>query len=199
MAMTERTGEKGALRARLRQRLTMLDASDLAAQSRAAADRLAAEPEFQRAQTVMVFLPLAYEIDARPVALRAWQAGKTVAVPLVSWKQKHMIPVEIKSLDEPMNVDRYGVKTPRRGIPQPIDSIDLVVVPGLGFDTTGQRIGRGGGFYDRFLGHRLFRGAICGLGFDQQVIDHVPVAAHDMDLHMLVTDQRTLRFRQTNP
>ena len=196
MTMTEQSGEKRALRARLRQRLTALDASTLAAQSWAAAVRLAQTPEFQRAQTVMVFLPLAYEVDARPVALRAWQAGKTVAVPLVSWKQKHMIPVEIKSLDEPMNVDRYGVQTPKTGIPQPIDSIDLVVVPGLGFDTTGQRIGRGGGFYDRFLRHPQFRGTICGLGFDQQVVDAVPVAAHDMDLQMLVTDQRTLRFKR---
>ncbi|MBI1374306.1 MAG: 5-formyltetrahydrofolate cyclo-ligase [Phycisphaera sp.] len=186
--------EKKNLRAQLRAKLMELEPAELHAKSVAAAERLAATPEFQRAESVMIFLPLKYEIDARPIALRAWQRMKTVTVPLVSYEQKHMIPVVLRSLDEPMNVDRYGVSTPGTGKPIPPQDIDMVIVPGLGFDVEGRRIGRGGGFYDRFLAHPSFTGITCGLALDEQIVDEVPTACHDVSLDLLVTDRRELRF-----
>jgi len=135
---------------------------------------------------------------ARPIALKAWQKCKTVTVPLVGYEQKHMIPVLLRSLDEPMNVDRYGVTTPGTGKPFPMMDIDMVIVPGLGFDTDGRRIGRGGGFYDRFLAHPSFTGITCGFALDEQIVDEVPTACHDVTLDMLVTDARELRFAKAS-
>ena len=185
---------KLALRAQLRQKLMALDAAQLSARSHAAAERLIATPAFRAATAVMLFLPLKYEIDARPVALKAWQAFKTVTVPLVGYEQKHMIPVVIKSLEESLVSDRFGVRTPRAAEPFPVEMIDLVVVPGLGFDRAGHRIGRGSGFYDRFLSQPRFRGTTCGLGLHEQVVGQVPCAAHDVRLDMLVTDREVMRF-----
>jgi 5-formyltetrahydrofolate cyclo-ligase len=190
--------EKKALRARLRQRLRALDAGTIHDRSQAAAERLVATEAFRGAGAVMLFLPLAHEADARPIALRAWQQGKTVTVPLVSYEQKHMLPVTVRSLDEPMETDGYGVRSPQMGEPYPVELIDLMVVPGLGFDEAGQRIGRGGGFYDRFLSQPEFHGVTCGLALDEQVIDSVPVNAHDVQLDMLTTDQRVLRFDRSS-
>ena len=185
---------KLALRSQLRQQLMQMDAAEMAARSQAAAEQLVATAEFRAASAVMLFLPLKYEIDARPIALKAWQSFKTVTVPRVGYEQKHMIPVVIRSLEEPLISDRYGVSTPRSAEPFPIEMIDLVVVPGLGFDRQGHRIGRGSGFYDRFLSQPKFHGTTCGLALSEQVVNHVPCAAHDVRLDMLATDREVVRF-----
>jgi len=197
-ARTDMAGRlsKKALRTELRERLRSFDRAVMSERSTQAAERLAETPEFRRAEAVMIFLPLRDEIDARPVALRAWQSAKVVTVPLVSHAQKHMIPLVIRSLDDPMDVDAFGLRAPMSGEPYPVELIDLVVVPGLGFDLTGHRLGRGGGFYDRFLAQPGFAGDTCGLAFDEQVVDQVPAVEHDWPVDMLVTDRRVVRFEQ---
>ncbi len=185
---------KKSLRAELRDRLKAMGDSTITTLSRRAADRLCSLEVFVTAQTIMVFLPLTHEVDAVPIATRAWQHAKAVAVPLVSYEQRRMIAVECRSMTEPMDVDRHGVRTPASRNPVPISQIDLVVVPGLAFDNAGRRLGRGGGFYDRFLSQRDFRGTTCGLGFDHQVVESVPTTETDVPLNMLVTDQRVLCF-----
>ncbi len=185
---------KKSLRAQMKRRLAGLEAQELRDRSRAAAERLCGLSAFERASAVMLFLPLPNEIDARPIALRAWQEGKTVTVPLVNFEQRHMIPVEIRSLTEPMTTDGHGIKRPAGACPVPVDLIDLVIVPGLVFDTQGHRLGRGGGFYDRFLAQPGFGGATCGFALDEQVVDSVPTHGLDVPIHCLVTDRRTLCF-----
>lgn len=186
--------DKRALRVELRGRLARIEADRLAMASRAACERVAATDEFRRASAVMIFLPLRYEIDARVLALRAWQEGKTVTVPLVGHAQKHMIPVTVRSLEEPMDADQYGVQTPCNCQPFPVELLDLVVVPGLGFDRGGRRIGRGGGFYDRFLAQSSLRATTCGLAITEQMVARIPAEPHDVPLDMLATDTDLFRF-----
>lgn len=193
-SMPQTREHKKALRARLKQALASMDAQVLRERSAAACEHLIATPEFQRAGALMMFLPLPAEIDAQPVAVRAWQMGKTVTLPLVSHQQRHMIPIEVRSLDEPMDTDAHGLRTPSTTRPIPVEMIDLVVVPGLGFDAAGHRLGRGGGFYDRFLSQPTFGGVTCGLALDEQVLDDVPVHGHDVSLDMLATDRQVYRF-----
>jgi 5-formyltetrahydrofolate cyclo-ligase len=76
----------------------------------------------------------------------------------------------------------------------PVNMIDLVIVPGLGFTPTGHRIGRGMGFYDRFLAQRDFIGLSCGLAFEEQIVESLPMLDHDIPLGMLVTDKGIRRF-----
>jgi 5-formyltetrahydrofolate cyclo-ligase len=184
---------KKALRTMLQQRLAEVDAAELLRRSAAACALLTATPEYQAASTLMFYLPLRHEVDTRHLALHGWQDQKFLTVPLVSYEQKHMIPIELRSLDDAMESDHYGVRTPR-GQPQPVESIDLVVVPGLGFDRHGYRIGRGMGLYDRFLARKGFRGKTCGLCLEEQVVDAVPTGEHDVRLNMLVTDRGVIRF-----
>ena len=80
------------------------------------------------------------------------------------------------------------------GNPIPTNLIDLVVVPGLGFTETGYRIGRGMGFYDRFLAQPEFIGVSCGLAFEEQIVPNLPVLDHDVPLSMLATDRGIRRF-----
>jgi 5-formyltetrahydrofolate cyclo-ligase len=119
---------------------------------------------------------------------------KRILAPKVSWEQRRMLPIEIRSLSDDVSDSPLGLREPAQGMPIPVGSIDMVIVPGLGFDKHGDRIGRGRGFYDRFLAHRDWHGVACGLALEEQVVDEVPALEHDMQVDMLVTDVTVRRF-----
>jgi 5-formyltetrahydrofolate cyclo-ligase len=185
---------KSAVRHRLRALLDAMSEADRHAKSLAACSLITASPEFQAARCVMLYVSIPTEVDTAPLALRAWQAGKTVVVPKVSWDQRRMLPIEISSLTTGMTSTGPGIREPIAGNPMPLDLIDLVIVPGLGFTNTGYRIGRGMGFYDRFLAQAEFLGISCGLAFSEQVVADLPVLDHDVPLSMLATDKGLTRF-----
>lgn len=185
---------KAAVRRQLREMLAAMGEADRHTKSVSACSLLAASPEFAAARVVMLFLSTPAEIDTASLALKCWQAGKTVVVPKVSWDQRRMLPTEITSLTTGMTTTGPGVREPVGGKPIPVDFIDLVIVPGLGFTPTGYRIGRGMGFYDRFLAQSEFIGLSCGLAFEEQIVEQLPVLDHDVPLSMLATDRGIRRF-----
>lgn len=187
---------KPALRRRFRDLLAGMTDVDRHAKSVAACTLLSTTPEFAAASVVMLYLSTAMEVDTAPLALKCWQAGKAVVVPKVSWDQRRMLPIEIASLQAGLTPGAHGIREPdaSTGKPIPTDLIDLVVVPGLGFSETGYRIGRGMGFYDRFLAQTEFVGVSCGLAFSDQVMPDMPVLDHDVPLSMLVTEKVVRRF-----
>ena len=185
---------KPALRRQLKEKLAAISDDQRHHKSLAACGFVASSPEFAAARIVMLYLSTPNEVDTSPLALKCWQAGKTVVVPKVSWDQRRMLPVEISSLADPTTLTGPGIREPIGGKPVPTDFIDLVVVPGLGFSANGYRIGRGMGFYDRFLAQPEFIGVSCGLAFDEQIVEALPVLDHDIPLGMLVTDRGIRRF-----
>src|SRR3954471_17492973 len=187
---------KPALRRQLREALAAMDDASRHAKSLAACGWIAGSPEFAGASVVMLYLSTPHEVDTASLALRCWQSGKSVVVPKVSWDQRRMLPVEITSLQTGLTTTGPGIREPDAGTGKPIptDLIDLVIVPGLGFTPAGYRIGRGMGFYDRFLAQGDFIGQSCGLAFHEQVIDNIPLLDHDMPLGMLVSDLGITRF-----
>jgi 5-formyltetrahydrofolate cyclo-ligase len=185
---------KQSIRLQLRDRIKSIPHEDLHRKSIAACEKLCETEEFARASVVMLFLSLPDEVDTSHAILRVFQQDKTVVTPSILWHQRHLIPVTMSSLECELVHDRHGLRHPADGQPVPADQIDLVVVPGLGFDRQGNRLGRGGGFYDRFLGRDDFQGVSCGLAFEEQVIDEIPVSEHDISLDLLVTDRQVRRF-----
>jgi 5-formyltetrahydrofolate cyclo-ligase len=185
---------KSVVRKQLRERLDAMSDADRHAKSLAACALITASPEFAAARVVMVYLSTNMEVDTAPLALRAWQAGKTVVVPKVSWDQRRMLPIEISSLTTGMTSTGPGIREPIAGNPIPVEFIDMVIVPGLGFTAKGYRIGRGMGFYDRFLAQHEFIGLSCGLAFEEQLIADLPILDHDIPLSMLATDKGLRRF-----
>jgi 5-formyltetrahydrofolate cyclo-ligase len=186
---------KKELRQQLRQVVAEIAPEEMVDQSHRACQLLFEQAEFKKAETVMVFLSLDGEIDTSPIVLRCWQERKRVLAPKVSWNQRRMMPVEIRSLTEDLMVTGMGIREPISGIPFPISLLDMVIVPGLGFDEKGNRLGRGRGFYDRFLAHAEFKGIACGMAFEQQVVKEIPVGPLDRHVDMLVTDKKVRRFK----
>jgi len=185
---------KKALRTQIKTRLQQLGRDEIARRSIGAARQLLAEPEYQQAEVVMVYLSLPTEADTTPLVLDAWRQHKRVLAPQIGWESRCMMPVQIRNLDTDVATNQYGVREPARGVPCPIELVDLVVVPGLGFDGAGNRLGRGRGYYDRFLGNAKFRGVACGFALEEQVVDGIPTNERDVPVSMLVTDSTVRRF-----
>ena len=188
---------KKELRQRLRKILAQVPSEEIETKSLRACHHLFEQPEYVKAEVVMVFLSLPTEIDTSPIVLRSWQKRKRILAPKVTWSQRRMMPVEIRSLSEGLAVSPMGIHEPIAGIPFPISLIDLVIVPGLGFDEYGHRLGRGRGFYDRFLSHPEFTGTACAMAFEEQLLPSVPVGPLDRHVDMLVTDQQVRRFQSS--
>jgi len=192
--MSEGKNSKAVIRRQIREKLSRMTEPVRHAKSLAACSLVTASPEFNSARVIMLYLSMPLEVDTSNLALRAWQAGKAVVVPKVPWDQRRMLPTEITSLTSGLTTTGQGMREPMSGNPIPLDLIDLVIVPGLGFTENGYRIGRGMGFYDRFLAQSDFIGVSCGLGFEEQIMPDLPVLDHDVPLSMLATDQGVRRF-----
>lgn len=163
------------------------------AKSMAACKRLQGLPEFRQARVVMIYLPMPGEVDVTPLALRGWQEQKTITAPKLSWDLRHMLPIEIRSLDTGLVTTKGNLREPADGEPVPVEMLDLVICPALAFDRQGNRLGRGVGFYDRFLATPGFRGVAAGIGFREQLVDELPVQKNDVPVDILITDEEVLR------
>ena len=190
---------KRQLRQDMKATLADLAVEVAADKSRRACAMLLALKEFREAGVVMTYLPIPGELDATPIVLAAWSAGKTVLAPKVDWPARRILPIPIRSLESGLVVGRHGIREPQGIHPWPVGGIDLVLVPALAYDHRGYRLGRGAGLYDRFLAEPGLRAATCGLAFGEQLLQELPAAAHDRPVDMLVTDAEVLRFGRQIP
>ena len=190
--------DKIELRRRLRKCLFEMTDEQRSEKSKKACRNLVSTAQFERASVVMMYLSLPHEVDTCEAILSAWQLGKTVLVPKVSWQQRHMIPVRINSLETNFATEASGLRNPTIGVPMPPAEIDLVVTPALGFDGKGNRLGRGSAYYDRFFANAELKAARCGFAFAEQRVQAIPVAEHDERVDFLVTDEGVFYFNQNS-
>ncbi len=188
--------KKHRLREQIKQTLKQLSEAQLRQKSRAACANLCSTEEFRRAHVVLLFLSLAREIETTFALQSAFTEEKTVLVPKVLWDDSKMASVRFTKLDAECEQDRFGLRNPIQTEIVPAGEIDLVVVPGLAFDTQANRLGRGGGFYDRFLADPTLQACRCGFAFHEQLLPEVPVDPTDLPVDMLVTDREILRFKK---
>ncbi len=184
--------DKAELRRKLMDCLLAIPSEQRNERSRKACQNLFSTTQFQHASTIMMFLSLPHEVDTSEAILHAWQLGKVVAVPKISWQQRHMIPVQINSLETGFSTGASGLRNPISGLPVPFGEIDLVVTPALGFDKKGNRLGRGGSYYDRFFANAELKADRCGFAFAEQLLDSIPVTEHDEPVEILVTDEEIM-------
>ena len=190
---------KDAIRAAMRAQFSASDGDDRAARSTSICQRLISSRVFEDAMTVMLYMPMRSEVDVIGVALEAFRRGKTVCLPRVEPGRDTMSVVATRSFDnDEMHPDAAGVRSPRGGARVPEAAIDLVVVPGVAFDLNGGRLGRGGGFYDRFLSSLPTTTATIGICFDWQIVDVVPADSRDTPVHAVVTDRRVAHRTPTD-
>lgn len=180
---------KETIRQELRQHLVAMEDGQRQRLSSLACEVLLGLEEYRQAETVMAYIPLPDELDIEPALESAWGQGKVVVMPRIVWERHELRPIVTGNLDDDLRPSRHELKEPAGAKEIGIEQIDLLIVPALGFDRRGHRMGRGGGFYDRFLARAQLRAKTVGITFHQQLVDELPVLSHDQAVEMIVTDE----------
>ncbi len=175
--------------------LQAIPSAQRAVKSQAACEQMIHTAEFQSARNVMLYLPMPGELDVGLLANAVLQSSKQLLLPLVDWNQRQMTPMAVQSFEGCDDPQLTGIRQPLGGEPFDIGRIDLVVTPGLAFGFAGERLGRGKGFYDRFLSLRDLSALRTALAFHEQCRPEIPMEPHDVSLQMIVTDQEVLRVK----
>lgn len=155
--------------------------------ARACAHALTWRP-LSAAGVVLAYWPIPGEPDTRPLIQELVGRETTVCLPRVDWDNHRIVPVPVGDPERDLGPPERGVRQPRADL-APLDPnrIEAVVVPGLAFDETGARLGRGGGFYDRWLADRPDHRATIGIALACQVVGRIPTAAHDQHVDAVAT------------
>lgn len=161
-----------------------------AARGAAVTERLLALPEVEEADPVLAFVSISSEVPTGMLLEAILHAGKTLLLPFVA-DDGMLRAARVSSLDQ-LTPGFRGIPEPRARMPVDAAAAAVIVVPGVAFDAEGGRLGYGGGFYDVFLSAAPERLRI-GICFDFQLVERVPVAAHDQRVDLVVTDERVVR------
>lgn len=197
--------DRRELRRQLRRRRRALTPHQRRLASRELCRRLRGLPELQRARRVALYLPNDGEIDPRP--LIDWLVARRAQVylPVLRPLSDNRLWFVRYHAGTRMTRNRFGIAEPdtrfgaQRANRLPAWALDTVLLPLVGFDDDGQRIGMGGGFYDRtfaFVRHRRPSPRLIGIAHDCQRVDSLPVASWDVPLDAIVSDQRIVKPRR---
>ena len=205
--MAQSTAEVRAARRRLRRLRLELDADDRAAAQRAIIHSLERLRLFRRGARVALYLPMAGEVDLRPCLGRAWRRGATVFVPRISSRRRGRMSFVSWTPGIAQRRNAFGILEPAQtSRPTPAVQLDTVVLPLVGFDRQGNRLGMGAGYYDRALRRRLDparrwrRPRLVGVAFACQELESIPASPWDVPLDLIVTERGlVIPERRPNP
>ena len=147
--------------------------------------------EFKKAKKILLYVGKHYEVDTTPIIKEALQIGKRIFLPVTDVIGKRLIISEISDLEKETEIGPYGIYQPKSNHLKaaPSQELDLLVLPGVGFDKKGNRLGHGAGYYDRFLQdipHNIPR---ISLAFDFQVLDEdIPTLSWDIPVTLVITN-----------
>lgn len=150
---------------------------------------------FKAAKQVMCYLSFDSEVSTWEIAKYCLKTGKHLSVPKIagiSGKYGEMIACEVTDLRTGLEQGTYGIKEPVCAKPVPVSQLDLILVPGLLFNSNKHRLGYGGGYYDRFLRRKGTGCRSIGLYFERQLYENIPVENHDLPLDKIITEKRML-------
>ena len=180
--------EKQKLRCDMREKRHNLSFAQIATWSKQIADHFCSWSIYNSCETIMFYLAMPDEAQTDLLIRDALKRGKKVCVPLLGKNYGEMSATEITSLDD-LIVGKYGLKMPK---PEKVKFvlpglINMVVVPAVAFDRKGNRLGMGGGYYDRFL-PKTKKCVLLGLAWGCQLVDRISSEKHDVRMQYLLTE-----------
>lgn len=187
-----------ALRREMRQRRRGLPGFRRRLANRALVRHLVNLPAYRRARDLAVYWPADGEADVRAVAAHAWSNGKRLYLPVVGRGGLMRFARWMQHGD--LRPNRYGIPEPvqvRQCVPA--GRLDLVVMPLVAFDARGNRLGMGGGYYDRALSGQRWRRLLVGVAFSCQHASSIPAQAWDVPIDLVITERGRITMRRPRP
>ncbi|MDE1477192.1 5-formyltetrahydrofolate cyclo-ligase [Xenorhabdus bovienii] len=178
----------------LRQNLSPEQQSRFAQQ---VAQNVVSHPKIQQANKVALYLSFDGELDTRPLIQQLWQQNKQVYLPVLHpFNQHHLLFLHYHA-ETSLNCNRFNIEEPPLDVRQvlPVSELDVMFIPLVAFDNTGQRLGMGGGFYDRTLAKWQQQNFYpIGLAHDFQLVNVLPSANWDIPLPEIITPEKIWRW-----
>jgi len=192
---SDEPGQKARLRREVRAKRVALPVPEARPAARRAIRRVWYLPVMARANSVAMYLPAGSELDCTPLAIQAWARGRKVFLPVVTGTRLRFAPF---SPGTELRANRFGILEPAMHARhlRSARHLDVIVTPLVAFDQQGNRLGTGGGYYDRTLGFLKQRSCkrrphLIGIAFEMQKLEVVPVEEWDVRLDAIVTDKTT--------
>ena len=186
-----------AIRTEVRQRRKQLTQQQQQVFALQATQRIASHPKVQQAKTLSVFLSFDGELDTAPLIDRLWQDGKKLCLPVLHpFTEGHLLFLNYRP-DSKLVRNRLNILEPELDVREilPLDQLDIILTPLVAFDSAGQRLGMGGGFYDRTLQHWREKGPYpIGIAHDCQQVDTLPTEEWDIPLPEILTPGHSWRW-----
>lgn len=177
---TDVLSEKTLIRQKIRQKKDSITDKEKAIESNAVFEKIESLPEFQQANTVLMYWSMNDELPTHSFIVK-WSKLKQILLPVVKENDMLIMPFSAK---EKMKQGSYGIWEPETQR-EFMSKIDLVIVPGIAFDRNKSRLGRGKGYYDRYFMNKRIKK--IGIGFDFQLLDEVPTASFDIKMDKIIT------------
>jgi 5-formyltetrahydrofolate cyclo-ligase len=197
---------KRVLRDEVRAQLRAMSSSNRHERSASARRMLEQQGIWKDARKVLFYAPIETEVDVWPMLTEAMRQGKEVYLPRFmqaiatnsarspGGQAGSYVVCRITDAERDLRIGRYGLREPsERCLQGQLNWLDLTLVPGIAFDLHGCRLGRGKGYYDRLLAD--VSGAKCGVAFDEQIVESLPIEPHDVRLHCILTPTRWIEFQ----
>jgi 5-formyltetrahydrofolate cyclo-ligase len=176
---------KHIIRSKILLKLKTQKEEDQDRKSKVIANRLLRTQVFKKAKKVMFYIAFKGEVDTTEMIELAKKSGKIVTVPVCERNRMALMPCILDG-HSGLRIGPYGVREPAEKKHIRIRDLDLVIVPGVAFDKKGNRLGRGKGYYDRFLTRLPKKTSTIGLAFDFQILPSIPAKAHDVSVQKVI-------------
>ncbi len=173
--------EKQKIREDILDKLKNQDVDEKSRKSELIKEQIVFTKEYQKAKLIFTYVSTELEVDTWSLIRDSFAKHKRVSVPVItSYKSREMIASEIKDVSF-LKKNKWGIYQPKKGDISVLDkkSIDLILVPGIAFDSNGNRLGKGKGFFDKFLSD-IKNIPIFGLAFSFQIINSLPINKFDI-------------------
>lgn len=176
--------QKKDIRSEVRRRIKLLSGSEMAVAAESIFSKIEQLDIFGKAECIALFAAMNDEVPTA-VALDRWpQLGKRVVVPRVEGDIMRFYDYS----PEQMRTGAFGILEPEGDNECRPEEIDLIIVPARAFTRAGERLGRGGGFYDKYMSKAEFRASKVGIAFECQIFDSLPCDLHDIRVDHVVTE-----------
>ena len=153
--------------------------------------RIIKDPHFIKSENILFYISYGHEVCTHELIQTYLNSEKNIMIPITK-TSSHSLEISLVSSWQDLQPGPFDILEPikeKRSLIDPC-KIDLILVPGIGFDERGHRLGHGGGYYDWLLSKS--KAFTIGLAFELQMVTHIPVEPHDQQVDCIITEKRTI-------